>query len=154
MLVNRVIAPINKQRVRWEGVPSLGQQITKKRKAALTRAKNAVNSTRFRALTLELAAWLQAGQWTTPRDDLVFDRGDLMISVFAADQLTRRWRKLRKKHKPLAQLDAPSRHKLRIQAKKLRYAVEFSPPVIVLRINPNGGGVARNGRHLSPLTGA
>ena len=106
-------------------MPSLRQQITKKRKAALTRAKNAVNSARFRALTLELAAWLQAGLWTTPRDDLVRDRGDLMTSVFAAEQLTRRWRKLRKKRKPLAQLDAPSRHKLRILAKKLRYAVEF-----------------------------
>jgi len=39
--------------------------------------------------------------------------------------LTRRWRKVRKKGKALAQLDAPSRHKLRIQAKKLRYAAEF-----------------------------
>jgi triphosphatase len=39
VLVNRVIAPIKKQRVPWEGVPSLGQQITKKRKAAVTRAK-------------------------------------------------------------------------------------------------------------------
>ena len=125
VLVNRVIAPMKKQRVPWEGVPSLGQQITKKRKAAVTRAKNAVKSARFRALTLELAAWLQAGQWTTPQDDLVRDRGDLRITVFAAEQLTRRWRKLRKKRKPLAQLDAPSRHKLRIQAKKLRYAVEF-----------------------------
>ena len=125
VLVNRVIAPIKKQRVPWKGVPSLGQQITKKRKAAVTRAKNTVNSARFRALTLELAAWLQAGQWTMPQDDLVRDRGQLTITIFAAEQLMRRWRKLRKKRQPLAQLDAPSRHKLRIQAKKLRYAVEF-----------------------------
>ena len=60
VLVNRVVAPIKKQRVPWEGVPSLGRQITKKRKAAVTRAKNAVKSARFRALTLELAAWLPA----------------------------------------------------------------------------------------------
>ena len=125
VLVNRVVAPIKKQRVPWEGVPSLGQQITRKRKAAVTRAKNAVKSARFRALTLELAAWLQAGQWTMPQNDLVRDRGDLTITVFATEQLTRRWRRLRKKRRPLAQLDAASRHKLRIQAKKLRYAVEF-----------------------------
>ena len=125
VLVNRVIAPIKKQRVPWKGVPSLGQQITKKRKAAATRAKNAVRSARFRTLTLELAAWVQAGQWTTPQDDLVRDRGDLTIAVFAPEQLTRRWRRLRKKRNPIAQLDAPSHHKLRIQAKKLRYAVEF-----------------------------
>jgi CHAD domain-containing protein len=35
------------------------------------------------------------------------------------------WRKLRKKGNALAQLDARSRHKLRIQTKKLRYAAEF-----------------------------
>jgi triphosphatase len=99
-----------------------GSQRSGKRR---TRAKNAVNSTRFRALTLELAAWLQAGQWTTPQDDLVRDRGDFTITVFAAEQLTRRWRKLRKKRQPLAQLEAPGRHKLRIQTKKLRSAVEF-----------------------------
>jgi triphosphatase len=125
VLVNRVITPIKKPRVPWEGVPSLVRQITKKRKAAVTRAKNAVQSARFRALTLEVAAWLQVGQWTTPQDDLVRDRGNLPITVFAAEQLTRRWRRLRKKRKALAQLDAPSRHRLRIQAKKLRYAVEF-----------------------------
>jgi CHAD domain-containing protein len=89
------------------------------------RAKNAVQSARFRVLTLDTAAWLEAGQWTEPQDDLVRDRGDLLITVFAANQLTRRWRRLRKNRKALAQMDARSRHRLRIQAKKLRYAVEF-----------------------------
>ena len=37
----------------------------------------------------------------------------------------RRWRRVRKKGKALAEFDERSRHKLRIQAKKLRYAVEF-----------------------------
>ena len=35
------------------------------------------------------------------------------------------WRKLRKKRKTLAQLNARGRHKLRIETKKLRYAAEF-----------------------------
>ena len=47
------------------------------------------------------------------------------IAVYAVEQLTRRWRKVRKKGKALAKLDARSRHKLRIQTKKLRYAGEF-----------------------------
>ena len=46
-------------------------------------------------------------------------------SASLTDELTRRWRKVRKKGRVLAQLDARSRHKLRIQAKKLRCAVEF-----------------------------
>jgi CHAD domain-containing protein len=42
-----------------------------------------------------------------------------------AEQLTRRFRKIRKQGKKLARLDARGRHKLRIQAKKVRYASEF-----------------------------
>jgi CHAD domain-containing protein len=125
VLVNRVAAPMKSQRRRWGGMPSLSRKLAARRDAALTRAQDAVKSGRFRALTLETAAWLQAGLWTNPQDDLVRDRGDLPIAVFAAEQLTRRWRKVRKKGKALAQLDAPGRHKLRIQAKKLRYATEF-----------------------------
>jgi CHAD domain-containing protein len=47
------------------------------------------------------------------------------IERFGAEQLARRWRKVRKKGKALAELDARARHKLRIQVKKLRYAAEF-----------------------------
>jgi triphosphatase len=125
VLVNRVAAPMKSQRRRWGGMPSLSRELAEKRDAALTRARDAVKSDRFRALTLDTAAWLQAGLWTSPEDDLVRDRGDLPIAVFAVEQLTRRWRKVRKKGKVLAKLDARSRHKLRIQAKKLRYAAEF-----------------------------
>jgi triphosphatase len=125
VLVNRVAAPMKSQRRRWGGMPSLSRELAERRDAALARTQDAVKSGRFRALTLETAAWLQAGLWANPQDDLVRDRGDLPIAVFAAEQLTRRWRKVRKNGKALAQLDAPSRHKLRIQAKKLRYAAEF-----------------------------
>jgi triphosphatase len=84
-----------------------------------------VQSARFRTLTLDVAMWLEAGLWTKPQDDLVRDRGDLPIETFALEQLVRRWRKVRKKGRVLAELDARSRHKLRIQTKKLRYAAEF-----------------------------
>jgi triphosphatase len=126
VLVSRVVAPVRARRhAQWGGMPALSREITDKREAALARAQDAVTSARFRALTLELAAWIEAGQWRTPQDDLVRDRGSLPISVSAAEELTRRWRKVRKKGKALAKLDAPARHKLRIQAKKLRYGAEF-----------------------------
>jgi len=63
--------------------------------------------------------------WIKPPNDLVRDRGDLPIEAFAVEQLARRWRKVRKKGKALGELDGRSRHKLRIQTKKLRYAGEF-----------------------------
>lgn len=40
---------------------------------------------RFRALTLEVAAWLKTGHWMNPEDDLVHSRGEVPIQGFAAD---------------------------------------------------------------------
>jgi triphosphatase len=129
VLTNRVVAPMKRRRRRWRGMPSLSQELAERRDAALARAQDAVQSARFRALTIDIAAWLQAGQWTNPPDDLVDDRGGLPIEMFASEQLARRWRKVRKKGKVLTELDPPSRHKLRIQTKKLRYAAEFFAPL-------------------------
>src|SRR5262245_51444653 len=125
VLVTRVVAPVRRRHARLAGVSSLSRDLTQQRAAALARAQDAVRSPRLRALTLEIAAWLEAGRWSKPEDDLVRDRGDVAIEASAAEQLTRRFGKIRKKGKRLADLDARSRHKLRIQAKKVRYASEF-----------------------------
>src|SRR5262249_33705666 len=74
---------------------------------------------------LQVAVWLEGGRKMNPPDDLARSRGEVPIEVFAAEQLRRRLRKVRKRGKQLAQLDANKRHKLRIQVKKLRYAAEF-----------------------------
>ena len=99
--MKRVVAPVKKRHARWDGVPSLSHDFAEKRKAALARAQSAVKSARFRALTLEIAAWLETGAWTNPQDDLVRDRGDMPIEVAAAEQLDRRWKKIRKKGKAI-----------------------------------------------------
>src|SRR5215510_10728233 len=125
VLVTRVVAPVRRRHARLAGVSSLSRDLTQQRAAALARAQDAVRSPRFRAQTLEIAAWLEAGRWSKPEDDLVRDRSDVAIEASAAEQLTRRFGKIRKKGKRLADLDARSRHKLRIQAKKVRYASEF-----------------------------
>jgi triphosphatase len=125
VLVTRVIAPVKRRHSRLQGISSLSRDLTQQRAAARARAQDAARSERFRALKLEIAGWLEAGQWRKPQDDLVRDRGDIPIEISAADQLTRRFKKIRKKGKTLTRLDARSRHKLRIQAKKVRYASEF-----------------------------
>jgi CHAD domain-containing protein len=125
VLVTRVVAPARRRHSQLEGVSSLSRDLTQQRAAALARAQDVVRSPRFRALMLEIAAWLEVGQWTQPQDDLVRDRGDVAIEASAAEQLTRRFRKIRKRGRMLARLDAAHRHKLRIQAKKVRYASEF-----------------------------
>jgi inorganic triphosphatase YgiF len=125
VLMKRVVAPVRKRHARWDGVPALTRDFTERREQALARAQSAVKSARFRALTLDTAAWLETGAWTDPPDDLVRERGDLPIEVTAAGELNRRFKKIRKRGKALAELPARARHKLRIQAKKVRYATEF-----------------------------
>ena len=125
VLMKRVVAPVKKRRARWDGVPSLSHALAEKREAALSRAQDAVKSTRYHVLTLDLAAWLESGDWTRPRGDRTSDVGEVPIEVSAARQLGRRWKKIRRKGKAVARLDARRRHKLRIQTKKVRYAAEF-----------------------------
>ena len=83
VLLNRVVAPMKRHRRRWRGMPSLSHEFADRRDAALSRAQAAVQSVRFRTLTLDVAMWLEAGLWTKPGDDLVNDRGDQPIDTFA-----------------------------------------------------------------------
>jgi inorganic triphosphatase YgiF len=125
VLMRQVVAPVAKQRSGCRGMAALTRRFAARREAALARARDAVTSKRFRALTLDAAAWLETGEWTQPQDALVRDRGALPMENLARKQLRRRQCKVRKRRKSFAALDARRRHKLRIQAKKLRYAVEF-----------------------------
>lgn len=123
--IARVVKPAGRRTSGWDDIPKLSQQFAEQRAAALARAGDAIGSQRYRLLKIEIVAWLEIGQWATPQDDLVRDRGELPIEIFAAEQLTRRRRELRKRAKSFAELDARRRHKLRIQVKKLRYAGDF-----------------------------
>jgi triphosphatase len=125
VLIARVIKPVQRRTSGWDDIPKLSRQFARQRAAALTRAREAVGSERYRLLKIEIAAWLEIGVWATPQDDPQRERGALAIEAFAAEQLSLRRRKLRKRAKSFTELDAPRRHKLRIQAKKLRYATDF-----------------------------
>src|SRR5262249_33024000 len=126
VFTERVIAPIKQRHGKiGNGVSSFCKEVARKRKTASARARDSVESARFRALVFEVAIWLKGGRWTNPPDDLLRRQGEVPIEVFAAEQLRRRLRKVRKRGKQLAQLDVKKRHRLRIQVKKLRYAAEF-----------------------------
>src|SRR5262245_24782991 len=125
VFTERVIVPIKQRRGKiGNGVSSFCKEVEKKHRVALAKAKDAVASARFRALVFEAAVWLESGRWTNPADDLVRSRGEVPIEVFAAEQLRRRWRKVRKRGKQLAQLDVNKRKKLRREVKQLRYEAQ------------------------------
>ena len=125
VLIGDVLVPAKKRNVRKQGLVGLSRELERKRKAALGRATAAVDSARFRRLMLEVVAWLETGEWNEPQDDPTRKRGDVVIEEFAAAEMERRWQKIGKRGKKLSELNPQSRHKLRIQGKKLRYAAEF-----------------------------
>jgi triphosphatase len=125
VLLKRVAAPPKNRGGPRNGITSLSTLLERKQRAALARASEAVTSDRFRSLSFGIATWLKIGRWVDPDDDLIRSRGNALIQAFAADELQRRSRKVRKRGKDLAHLSAKERHKLRIRVKKLRYAAEF-----------------------------
>lgn len=102
-----------------------GRRLEETRKAAYDRAAAALNSAQFSRLTLELALWVEDGAWWRTHDPARRERLDSPIGVFAVDALDRLRRGLHKRGGDLAVLDVDARHKLRIRAKRLRYATEF-----------------------------
>src|SRR5262249_16570288 len=67
VLLQQVVAPVMKRHARRDDLRSLSQELAEQRAKALTRAQNAVKSRQFRALTLEVARWLEVGDWTQPQ---------------------------------------------------------------------------------------
>ena len=105
-----------------EGLKGLGVRLRGARRMAYVRAAGAVESERFRRLLLDLLIWIETGPWTIAEKTAA--RRERPISRFATDELKDRRRKIAKRGRNLRELDPAARHKLRIEAKKLRYAAD------------------------------
>lgn len=90
---------------------------------ARQRACSAAVSQRFQKLLLGLGLFIWRAPWRANAEDLA--RLDQPVKNFAARQLTRHHRGLRRRGRRIAALSVEQRHALRIAAKKLRYAAEF-----------------------------
>lgn len=78
---------------------------------------------RTRLLMVDLAEWLPLGAWRTRAARP--ERLEQNVRDFASDVLEARWERLSRRGAGLAGLNRKDRHKVRIEAKKLRYAAEF-----------------------------
>lgn len=90
--------------------------------AARARARadvaQAVASARFRDLLIEVTGWVDTGDW------LQGEAAQATAVPFAAKALQRRRRNMLQHGRDLAELTDAERHRVRIDAKKLRYAAE------------------------------
>jgi triphosphatase len=116
-------------------------QVQAERERAYERVINTLQSKRFRQLMQDLVAWIQAGPWRTSDEPESQTARDQNIEDFAACVLKRRRRKLKRHGLHLERLSPEERHRIRIEAKKLRYASEFfsdlrSQPFCVTYVGP------------------
>jgi inorganic triphosphatase YgiF len=102
---------------------ALGKWLTQAQGKAYERALAAVESERFARLLLDTVAWVEVGSWS--RDASTEPLRAMPVEAFARPRLDRRRRRVRRAGQNLRDLDPASRHELRIEAKKLRYAAEF-----------------------------
>jgi len=80
-------------------------------------------SARTRLLMLDLAEWLAIGPWRALPASSTKTHGT--AKHFASARLDVLWERLERHGKKLAAVSDDKRHKVRIEAKKLRYAAEF-----------------------------
>lgn len=92
-----------------------------RRDAASAQAREASTSERYRLMLIDTAAWIEAGAWLAGENAV----RDASVSDFARRLLKKRRKRIARDGADLSTLDPETRHELRIEVKKLRYAVEF-----------------------------
>ena len=74
---------------------------------------------RFRLFILDLLAWSETGDWRREK------KAGMPLARFAAKRLDKLWKMIGERGSKLRSLSLEERHRLRIDSKKMRYALEF-----------------------------
>jgi triphosphatase len=119
------LRPLRKQQANEPGLVSISRMFARERLKSYRRAQEAVESARFRSLVLDTSEWIETGPWSTSDDPLTVGRRAVPIETLAAEQLSRRRKKIRRRGAEIGELSPEQLHQLRIQIKKTRYATEF-----------------------------
>jgi inorganic triphosphatase YgiF len=99
--------------------PADRERLAAERERAYDTVAAALASQRFQLLMIDLVAWSAGGPWRRRR------RAAAPLAAFAATRLDRLWTRVSGPGAMLRALGEEQRHRLRIEIKKLRYAVEF-----------------------------
>ncbi|MGH6736693.1 MAG: CHAD domain-containing protein [Methyloceanibacter sp.] len=114
-----VLEPLRAARPGDAEVAAAHREFAARRDAAYARAAGAVGSQRFRLVLVDIIGWIEVGHWAES------DRAGASVAEHAAKELRRLRRQVKKRGANLRDLSAGERHRLRIRAKRLRYATEF-----------------------------
>ena len=94
-------------------------RLMRKRERAYTQVADAMNSHKFRRLLIDIVGWGAIGAWRSGK------LAQRPIEGFANRRLDRLWKSITSSGRDFSRMDESDRHALRIQIKKLRYAIEF-----------------------------
>jgi len=120
VFVHEMLRALRTQRADEAAVAAFERRCVRMGRVHLRAAQDTVAAAAWQRLWLELGRLLAEGAWIEGHAGLALPLGD-----FAANLLAQRAAALKKRGKRLRELDAAGRHRLRIAAKKLRYAAEF-----------------------------
>lgn len=119
-----VLKPLREAKPGDERVAAVYRDVEQKRAAAYARAAAAARSDRFRNVVIDSVEWIDAGPWST-QDKEREEKRTRPIAELARKELARLRKRVKKKGADLRHQSVQQRHKLRIRAKRLRYATEF-----------------------------
>jgi inorganic triphosphatase YgiF len=125
VLIEETFRPAARRLHSQAGMSGLGERLLKARTKAYDRVIEVLAQPRHLLLVLDVAAWVDCGQWADPADPRHGPLGDRPIETMACEGLDKLRRQIRKRGRNLVRLDPERRHKLRIRAKRLRYGLEF-----------------------------
>jgi triphosphatase len=124
VFATELLPPAHAALAQQAGLADLAAALDEARREAYARVEQAILSERHAAGVLRLSHWFEARAWRDaqgePSAKLASPIGEL-----APRLLDRRWREIRKRSKRFGRQTPRQRHKLRIAAKKLRYAIEL-----------------------------
>ena len=120
-----VLEPLRASHPSDVGLALTQRNFEAKRKEAYRRANSAVRSERFRAAVLDLVAWVETGDWGSAGGEHRKAGRARAVAEHAKAELSKLRKRIKRKGSDIRQLSVMQRHKLRIRAKRLRYATEF-----------------------------
>lgn len=115
-----IFLPLQKAHGNDERVATAQRHFEARRAEAYAAATAAIRSDRFRHAVLDVVVWVEVGPWTRSEERISRE-----IGHYAAERLRRLRKIIKRKGAHLRDLTVAQRHKLRIRAKRLRYALEF-----------------------------
>jgi CHAD domain-containing protein len=127
------LPPVMARYAQHAGLETLSRTAARLRSGANGRARRAVASARGQGLLLALGAWTSAETWLETLDDTQCVRLQQPAIDYAREVLSATLKRVRKRGRNFAELTPEDLHRLRVAAKRLRYATEFFSPLFDAR---------------------